>query len=38
MHSLTPKPAEGHLAWYERPATLGVAVLGLTIVLNLIFW
>ncbi len=38
VHSLTPKPAEGHLAWYERPATLGVAVLGLTIVLNLIFW
>ena len=27
-----------HLPWYKRPATLGVVVLALTLVLNIIFW
>jgi SSS family solute:Na+ symporter len=38
VYSLTPRQADGHLAWYRRPATLGVVVLGLTLVLNIIFW
>jgi SSS family solute:Na+ symporter len=38
VYSLTPRQADGHLAWYQRPATLGVVVLGLTLVLNIIFW
>ena len=37
VYSLTPKPVEGHLAWYQKPATLAVAVLALLIVLNLVF-
>jgi hypothetical protein len=37
-YELTPKQADGHLAWYQRPATLGLVVLGLTLVLNIIFW
>ena len=38
VYSLTPRQADAHLAWYQRPATLGVIVLGLTLVLNVIFW
>jgi SSS family solute:Na+ symporter len=38
VYALTPRQADGHLAWYLRPATLGVVVLGLTLVLNIIFW
>jgi SSS family solute:Na+ symporter len=37
VYSLTPKPDEGHLAWYARPAWLGVGVLVLVVILNLIF-
>jgi SSS family solute:Na+ symporter len=37
VYSLTPKPSEGHLAWFLRPATLGVVVLILTLVLNIVF-
>ena len=37
VYSLTPKPAEGHLSWYQKPATLAVAVLAILIVLNLVF-
>jgi len=37
VYSLTPKPVENHLSWYEKPATLGWAVLGLLVVLNLVF-
>jgi solute:Na+ symporter, SSS family len=37
VYSLTPKPAEGHLAWYQKPATLAVAVLAILVVLNLVF-
>jgi SSS family solute:Na+ symporter len=37
VYSLTPKPSEGHLAWYLRPAALGVVVLLLTLVLNIVF-
>jgi SSS family solute:Na+ symporter len=37
VYSLTPKPEEGHLSWYQKPATLAVAVLALLVVLNLVF-
>jgi SSS family solute:Na+ symporter len=38
VHSLTPRLPDRALPWYQRPATLGVAVLGLTLALNIIFW
>ena len=37
VYSLTPKPVEHHLAWYQKPATLGIAVLGMLLFLNLVF-
>jgi SSS family solute:Na+ symporter len=38
VYSLTPRLTDPDLQWYQRPATLGIAVLGLTLVLNIIFW
>ena len=38
VYSLTKRPKEEHVAWYARPAVLGVIVLFLTLVLNIIFW
>jgi SSS family solute:Na+ symporter len=38
VYSLTPQPGERHVAWYKRPVTLGVAVLLLTLALNIVFW
>jgi len=35
---MTPMPEHGHLTWWRRPATIGVAVLALTLALNLVFW
>jgi len=37
VYSLTPKPVETHLEWYEKPATLAFAVLGMLVILNLVF-
>ncbi len=37
VYSLTPKPSDGDLAWYQKPWVFGVAVLGATLLLNLIF-
>ncbi len=37
VYSLTPKPIEHHLEWYQKPSTLAIAVLGLLIILNLVF-
>jgi solute:Na+ symporter, SSS family len=37
VYSLTPRPAEGGLAWWQRPATLAVALLVATVALNLAF-
>lgn len=37
VYSLTPKPVEHHLEWYQKPSTLAYGVLGMLIVLNLIF-
>ncbi|HEV2133968.1 MAG TPA: sodium:solute symporter family protein [Terracidiphilus sp.] len=36
VHSLTPKPAESHLAWWKRPQALAAAVLLGAVVLNLL--
>jgi SSS family solute:Na+ symporter len=38
VHSLTEKPREAGLAWYHRPALLGVIVLAATALLNLVFF
>jgi SSS family solute:Na+ symporter len=37
VYSLTPRPIETHLSWYQKPATLGLAVLAMLVVLNLVF-
>ncbi len=38
VYSLTERPKEHHLPWLRRPATLGIIVLAVTILLNIIFW
>jgi solute:Na+ symporter, SSS family len=38
VYSLTPRPKEGHLTWLQRPATLGIAVLAMTALLNILFY
>ena len=38
VYALTPRQRDEHLPWYKRPATLGILVLALTLVLNIIFW
>ncbi|HTS88839.1 MAG TPA: hypothetical protein VMG41_10140, partial [Gemmatimonadales bacterium] len=38
VYALTPRQSDAALPWYQRPASLGIVVLGLTLVLNLIFW
>ncbi len=37
VYSLTPKPLETDLEWYQKPATLAVAVLAMLVILNLVF-
>jgi len=37
VYSLTPRPVETHLSWYQKPSTLGLGVLGVLIILNLVF-
>ena len=38
VYALTPRPKQEGVAWYKRPATLGVVILALTLVLNIVFW
>jgi SSS family solute:Na+ symporter len=38
VFGLTAKPSDTGLAWYQRPAVLGVLVLIGTAALNLVFW
>ena len=38
VYSLTERPSDAGLAWYQRPVTLGVVVLAMTLVLNIIFF
>jgi SSS family solute:Na+ symporter len=37
VYSLTPKPVETHLEWWQKPSTLAFAVLAMLVVLNLVF-
>jgi SSS family solute:Na+ symporter len=37
VYSLTPKPLDTHLAWYQKPAMLAIAVLAMLVALNLVF-
>ena len=37
VYSLTPKPIETHMEWWQKPATLAFAVLAVLVVLNLVF-
>ncbi len=37
VYSLTPKPADQHLTWYQKPGTLAIAVLAVLVMLNLVF-
>jgi SSS family solute:Na+ symporter len=38
VYSLTPKIKSADEPWYQQPATLGVIILAVTVVLNVIFW
>ena len=38
VYSLTDKPKAEARSWYARPAVLGTLVLGVTLVLNILFW
>jgi SSS family solute:Na+ symporter len=38
VYSLTPRPQDEHLAWYQRPLTLGLVVLFVALILNVVFW
>jgi SSS family solute:Na+ symporter len=38
VYALTPRESSHDVAWYARPASLGVAVLAAMILLNLLFW
>ena len=38
VYALTPRQSDHGLTWFQRPATLGAVVLGLTLVLNIILW
>jgi len=38
VYALTPIPHDRNLPWHKRPSVLATIVLGLTLVLNLIFW
>jgi solute:Na+ symporter, SSS family len=38
VYSLTPRPSDEGRPWYETPLALGVAVLLVTLALNVVFW
>jgi len=38
VYSLTPKISSADEPWYKQPATLGIIVLAITVLLNIIFW
>src|SRR6476659_9185641 len=37
VYSLTPRLTDHELAWYRRPAVLGIVALGFTLMLNILF-
>ena len=38
VYSLTPKPSEGDVVWFERPTVIAVIVLAIALLLNIIFF
>ena len=38
VYGLTKMPEHAHLPWWRRPATLGIVVLAMCVVLNAVFW
>jgi SSS family solute:Na+ symporter len=38
VYALTPRLRDHDIPWYKQPATLGIIVLAMTLVLNVIFW
>jgi solute:Na+ symporter, SSS family len=38
VYSLTPRETSHELAWYARPASIGIAILSAMVLLNLCFW
>ena len=38
VFSLTPRLVEHGVPWWKKPATLGLVVLGATLLLNILFW
>src|SRR5712664_4062311 len=38
VYSLTPKPKDEGLTWYQKPGMLAVVILAVMIALNLVFW
>lgn len=38
VYSLTPKPKDTGLTWYQRPSSLALVVIALLVALNIIFW
>jgi SSS family solute:Na+ symporter len=38
VYALTPKLRSDEDPWYQRPVTLGVFVLAITLILNVLFW
>ena len=38
VSSLTERPRDHALAWYQKPATLAVLVLAFTLILNIVFF
>ena len=38
VYSLTPRPREDGVPWYQRPALLAVLIVAAAIVLNILFW
>jgi len=38
VYSLTEKAHDDAKTWYQRPATLGIVVLAMAVILNIVFW
>jgi SSS family solute:Na+ symporter len=38
VYSLTDKPEDVGLAWYQKPSILAIVVLAVLVVLNWVFW
>ena len=38
VYGLTPKPVDTAVSWFQRPVTLAVVVLAVTVILNAVFF